>query len=127
MNTHLSVLETDILPLNYSPLFGTAKDFRHPHIPPLLACFYRLTAVCSFWLYIPLLLTTSLNSNTGAGGHLLSAPSGCRSRVRTCDPRFNRPLLYRLSYAAILNWWRRLDLNQLISHYLSCKAKCSFQ
>lgn len=31
------------------------------------------------------------------------AVNGSGGKARTCDPRFNRPLLYQLSYTGILN------------------------
>ena len=42
---------------------------------------------------------------------------GRRDRVRTCDTRFWRPMLYQLSYTPICKWWAIRDSNPGPSGY----------
>lgn len=72
------------LPVTPLELIGRFRIHRKPHIPPLLACcpllddLFSLEAVhSSCYLYIVFQL------NTGAGGHLLSAPTGTQDGIRT--------------------------------------------
>src|SRR5699024_2734125 len=89
------VLETFVLPLNYTPILekwwrGADSNCRtrweRIYSPPRLAT------------SLPLRLIT-LNINGGSG------------RNRTADTRIFSPLLYRLSYSTVFIWRSRRDSN----------------
>lgn len=74
------------------------KGFRfhpEPHIPPLLACCCLLITKFSILIthIVIYLLLPSLS--TGAGGHLLSAPTGTDDKIWTCDPLLPRQVLHQ--------------------------------